>query len=282
MRSGVGLGSTVPPPCSSLSSLSLGASFPTLSSSLPLVLAPPGFSASFAAPPPLASLPPSFPGSSPSVASFHPSFLAPAPPGFHLTLPVRPLAPSMGLRPHSLFFFAPSQAPSSFSVASLLSPAPGSSTLLLPSSVPAPPPFPRAPFPPSPYFPFVSAPSAAAAFWSLPMVPACSAPFLSSLTSSLAPLVLSLGPTAPPPLVLSLYRLLPIPLLCLLLYPLSTLLALLVLLPLLLALMRILALAPHVVRLPPPRLAPVLVWLVLLVPRILTACFCTMILVTPW
>ena len=212
--SGVSLGSFVPPPCSSFSSLSLVASFPapytTPSSSLPLVPAP-GFSASasFAAPPPsLASLPPSFLGSSPSVALFHPSLPALVPPGFHLTPSVRPLAPPMGLRHHGPSF-APSKAPS-FSVASLLSPAPGSSTLLPPSSVPAPPPFPLTPVPPPPYFPSV----ATFVSCSLPTVPTCLAPSFSSLASlgpSLAPPVFSLVPVAspPPPLSFSLLLLAP-------------------------------------------------------------------------
>ena len=119
---GVGLGSAVPPSCSFLSSLSLGASFPpppaTLSVSLPSVPASPGFpaSSSFASPPSLVSLPPPFPDSSPSVVSFLPSLPTPVPPNFHLTPPVRPLAPPMGLRPHG-----PSLTPSvsPFSVAFL-------------------------------------------------------------------------------------------------------------------------------------------------------------------
>ena len=114
------------------------------------------------------------------------------PPGFHLTLPVRPLAPSVGLCPHGPSFTR-SITPSFF-VASLLSPAPGAS-LFLPAS--------SATVPPFPYFPSVSAPSATIfVSWSLPMVPTCSAPSLSSLASHVPSWVLqvfSLGPTAPPP-----------------------------------------------------------------------------------
>ena len=126
MCTGVGLGSAVPPFCS-LSSLSLGASFPplsaTLSASLPSVPAFPA-SASFAAPPPpLAPLPPPFPGPSPFVASFLSSLSMPAPPGFHITPPVHPLTPPMGLHPHGPSL-NPSVAPF-FSVFSFLEPAPG-------------------------------------------------------------------------------------------------------------------------------------------------------------
>ena len=45
------------------------------------------------------SQPLSFPGSS-SVSSFSPSLPSPAPPGFHLMPPARPLASPLGLRPH--------------------------------------------------------------------------------------------------------------------------------------------------------------------------------------
>ena len=54
MSFGVGLGSAVPPSSSSLSGLTLGASFPA--PSLPLISAPPGFSSSSSSsilPPPL-------------------------------------------------------------------------------------------------------------------------------------------------------------------------------------------------------------------------------------
>ena len=179
VSSGVGLGYVVPPSSSSPTGLPLGTSFrapsPAPSSSFPLVSAPPGFSASsFATPPPLASLPPSYPGFSPSIALFHTSRPAPAPPGFLLAPPGRPLAPSMSSRPPgpSLAF---SRASSSCTVASLSSHAPGS------SSVPAPPALPHAPVPPSPYFPSVSAPSTNTfVSWSWPMVPSCSAPFFFS------------------------------------------------------------------------------------------------------
>ena len=136
---GFGLGSDLPPPCFSLSSLSLGASFPppysTLSASLPLIPAPPGFPAfaSFAAPPPtLASLPPPFPDRFSSVASFPSSLPPPAPSGFPMTAHVRPLAPPMGLHPHGLSL-TPSAVPSS-----LLLPASFSLPFLPASSAAAP------------------------------------------------------------------------------------------------------------------------------------------------
>ena len=101
---GLGLGSSVPPSCSSLSSFSLGTplppSFAPLSSSFPSVSASGFPSSSLLAAPllSLASLAPSFPVPSSSVASFPSSLPTPAPPGFPMTPSVRPMAPPVGLR----------------------------------------------------------------------------------------------------------------------------------------------------------------------------------------
>ena len=142
-----------------------------------------------------------------SVAYSFPSLPTVAPPGYPLALPVRPVAP-LGLR-HTSSSFASSQttaSSSSFSVTSLLSPVPGSSSFVSPPSAPATPIFLHAPVSPAPYFP--SAPASSVntiVSWSLPTVPSCSAPSLSSLAPqaySFAPPVFCLCPSAhllPPP-----------------------------------------------------------------------------------
>ena len=137
--SGSALGSSLPPLCSSLSGPSsvspLTPSVAPFPSSLPLVLAPPGFrSSSFTSSlPQLSSLAPTFPVHSPSVTLVASSLPFPAPPVFPVAPPFNPLAPAVGLR-HPAHSLAPLGAPYSFPVSSLLPSVPAA------SSPPPPPP----------------------------------------------------------------------------------------------------------------------------------------------
>ena len=195
----VGLGSTVPPPSSSLSGLPFDSSFPTPSTSCPLVSTPPGFSSSFAAHPVPSSS--SYPGLALSVA-YSPSFLPAAPSWFSSGSACSSFGSFSRFTPYqSCFCFFSHCCCFFFSVTSLLSPAPGSSSFLSPPSVPAPHPFPHTPVPATLYFTSAPTPSAYTfVTWSLLTVPLCSAPSLSYLTPqapSFAPQVFSLGPSAP-------------------------------------------------------------------------------------
>ena len=102
--SGSGLGSSLPPLCSSLSGPSpvapLAPSVAPFPSSLPSVSTPLGFhSSSFASSlPKLSSLAPTFPVHSPSVTSVASSLPFLAPPGFPVALPLSLMAPAVGLR----------------------------------------------------------------------------------------------------------------------------------------------------------------------------------------
>ena len=138
------------------SSLPLASPVAPLPSSFPSVSAPAGFPSSFASSlPHFSSLASTFPFSSPSAASLLPS---PAPLSFPIVPPVHQLAPPVGLC-YPAPSLAPSVAPYSFSVSSLLPSGPSALSPFLPSCAPAP----VGPFPcatvTSSSFPFVFASS---------------------------------------------------------------------------------------------------------------------------
>ena len=174
--------------------LLLAPSVTPIPSSLPSVLAPPGFPFSFTF-----SLAPTFPVASPCVTSVGSSLPLPAPPRFPAAPPFHPLAPPIGVH-HPVHSLAPSVAPYSFPVSYLLLSGHAASSTFLPSCAPAP----AASFPRTSVasfsFPFGSTSSAdTVVSRSLLTIVSCWAASLSSLlvpTPSLVQLVVSLSSAA--------------------------------------------------------------------------------------